>query len=214
MSGRRVTLRHGAKGRKGETPAMWLSPGIVPGSSIASIGMGWLMSNIAANAGLGWQPETIRDLLTPDRLRSYLASCGQDLNRALALYEWNLTASAAVMQTTAMVEVIVRNALDAELVSWATRRGSASWLDAVSLDVRGYADIDRARGLKAGSNAMGVRDIERHNPQPVGAWQQVRAERAHRGDDAPALLMEMAGSLKSVTAGTARNQHRLHVDLL
>jgi len=66
------------------------------------------MSNIAANSGLGWQPETIRDLLTADRLRSYLASCGQDLDRALALYEWNLTASSAIMQTTAMVEVIIR----------------------------------------------------------------------------------------------------------
>ena len=49
--------------------------------------------------------------------------CGQDLERALALYEWNLTASSAVMQTTAMVEVIVRNSLDARLVFRPRRRG-------------------------------------------------------------------------------------------
>lgn len=193
MSGRRVTLRHGAKGRKGETPAMWLSPGIVPGSSIASIGMGWLMSNIAANAGLGWQPETIRDLLTPDRLRSYLASCGQDLNRALALYEWNLTASAAVMQTTAMVEVIVRNALDAELVSWATRRGSASWLDAVSLDVRGYADIDRARLRATGNGRFAPTHGKVIAELNFGFWRYLTAQRYHASLWVPALHQAFPG---------------------
>ena len=44
-----------------------------------------------------WQLETIRDLLTAERLRSYLESCDQDLDRALALYEWNLTASSALL---------------------------------------------------------------------------------------------------------------------
>ena len=88
------------------------------------------MSNTAANGSRAWQPETIRDLLTVDRLSSYLASCEQDLDRALELYEWNLTASAAVMQTAAMVEVVVRNALDDQLVAWASDRGTQSWLDA------------------------------------------------------------------------------------
>lgn len=60
------------------------------------------MSNDAALPSRRWSPEVIRDLLTTDRLRSYLVSCDQDLDRALRLYEWNLTASAAVMQTTAM----------------------------------------------------------------------------------------------------------------
>jgi hypothetical protein len=80
------------------------------------------MSNDAARPGRAWDLETIRDLLTADRLRSYLASCDQDLDRALRLYEWNLTAAAAVMQTTAMVEVIVRNAVDRQLVVWAHAR--------------------------------------------------------------------------------------------
>lgn len=53
------------------------------------------MSNAAANAQREWRPETIRDLLTADRLTSYLDSCGDDLYRALELYEWNLAASAA-----------------------------------------------------------------------------------------------------------------------
>lgn len=78
-----------------------------------------------------WRPETIRDLLTADRLPSYLESSNQELERAIELYEWNLTASAAVMQTTAMVEVVVRNALDVELVPCASGRGVHSWLDAV-----------------------------------------------------------------------------------
>lgn len=90
-----------------------------------------------------WSIEVIRDLVTTERLRSYLVGCGQDLALALELYEWNLDASAAVMQTTAMVEVIVRNALDAQLVAWAHSR-AAEWPDIVPLDARGRSDLARA----------------------------------------------------------------------
>jgi hypothetical protein len=145
------------------------------------------MSNVAANAGLGWQPETIRDLLTPDRLRSYLASCGQDLDRALTLYEWNLTASSAVMQTTAMVEVIVRNALDARLVSRATRRGSASWLDVVPLDARGYADIDRARFRAAWNGRSALTHGKVIAELNFGFWRYLTAQRYHASLWVPAL---------------------------
>ena len=37
----------------------------------------------AGSTSHAWRPETIRDLLTADRLRSYLRSCDQDLDRAL-----------------------------------------------------------------------------------------------------------------------------------
>lgn len=104
------------------------------------------MPNTAANADREWRPETIRDLLTADRLTSYLDSCGQDLDRSLALYEWNLAASAAVLQTTAMVEVIVRNAFDTQLVAWATRRGATKWLDVIPVDTKGgHEDLRRRR---------------------------------------------------------------------
>lgn len=57
-----------------------------------------------------------------------------------------MAASAAVMEMTSMVEVIVRNALDAALTGWAsTRAPGTSWLDLADLDDRGREDVAKAR---------------------------------------------------------------------
>ncbi len=145
------------------------------------------MSKAAASTGRDWQPETIRDLLTADRLRSYLDSCGQDLERALVLYEWNLTASSAVLQTTAMVEVIVRNALDTQLVTWASRRGAASWLDVLPLDARGRADIDRARDRATRSGRTTLTHGKVVAELNFGFWRYLTAQRYHASLWVPAL---------------------------
>jgi hypothetical protein len=85
-------------------------------------------------------------LITPDRLNSYLTAAGGDLRRVLALYDWNTRASAAVLATSAMVEVIVRNALDVSLQRWADqRRGGGDWLDVAPLDAQGQSDVVKAR---------------------------------------------------------------------
>jgi len=85
-------------------------------------------------------------LITRGRLGSYLTAAGGDLRRALALYDWNTRASAAVLATSAMVEVIVRNALDVSLQQWADqRRGGGDWLDVAPLDAQGRADVLKAR---------------------------------------------------------------------
>lgn len=145
------------------------------------------MSKDAADGGRSWQPETIRDLLTADRLRSYLVSCDQDLSRALELYEWNLTASAAIMQTAATVEVVVRNALDAKLVAWASGRGQRPWFDAVPLDSRGRADIDKARdratnyGRARSTHGKVVAELS------FGFWRYLTAQRYHTSLWVPAL---------------------------
>lgn len=47
--------------------------------------------------------------------RVWTCGGGDDVEAAFALYEWNMTASAAVMHTTGMVEVVVRNATDRAL---------------------------------------------------------------------------------------------------
>jgi hypothetical protein len=68
------------------------------------------------------------------------------LEGALALYDWNTRAAAAVLASSAMVEVIVRNSLDRSLQRWADRRrGGIDWLDAVPLDAQGAADVVKAR---------------------------------------------------------------------
>ena len=93
-----------------------------------------------------WQEATIRDLLTAERLQSYLSASSGDLSRALSLYEWNTRAAGAVIQTVALAEVLVRNTLDHGLAVWAAQRpGNLSWFDLVPLDVRGMHDIHEAR---------------------------------------------------------------------
>jgi hypothetical protein len=95
----------------------------------------------------GSEPDlmAVAELITAARLSSYLTASGGDLGRALALYDWNTRASAAVLATSAMLEVIVRNSLDQNLQRWADRRrGGIDWLDAASLDAQGRADVERA----------------------------------------------------------------------
>lgn len=87
----------------------------------------------------------LSELLTAERLGSYLRWSRGDVETAFALYEWNMTASAAVMHTTGMVEVVVRNAMDRALQGLSDRRGWSSWFDAAPLDKRGRADVQKAR---------------------------------------------------------------------
>lgn len=89
--------------------------------------------------------QALSDLLTAERLGSFLRWSGGNVEAAFALYEWNMTASAAVMHTTGMVEVVVRNSMDRALQDMAQVRGWSSWFDRAPLDQRGRADIRKAR---------------------------------------------------------------------
>lgn len=89
--------------------------------------------------------ETLRRLLTNERLGSYMKAADGDLDGAFDLYEWNIDASSAVLSVSAMVEVVLRNALDAQLDDLAQRKGWSDWLDEVPLDPRGQKDIVTAR---------------------------------------------------------------------
>ncbi|MDQ1711442.1 MAG: hypothetical protein QOE45_892 [Frankiaceae bacterium] len=93
-----------------------------------------------------WDYRVIRDRLTAERLGSYLAATADDLDRAFDLYEWNMAASAGVLTTVAMVEVVVRNALDATLREWALRQSAPGpWFDLAPLDEHGREDMTKAR---------------------------------------------------------------------
>ncbi|WP_267419460.1 MULTISPECIES: hypothetical protein [unclassified Curtobacterium] len=90
--------------------------------------------------------DALRTLVTPSRLRSYVDAT-PDLHSALTLYEWNMRASASVMELVGIVEVVTRNALDRELATWARRRHpDSTWLDQVPLDPQGRSDLVKARG--------------------------------------------------------------------
>lgn len=93
-----------------------------------------------------WSYAELRRLLTSERLSSYFADTDGSDQRAFELYEWNMAASAAVLELTSMVEVIVRNALDAALTGWAeAKHPGSSWFDTAPLDARAVADISKAR---------------------------------------------------------------------
>lgn len=51
-------------------------------------------------------------LVTGERLGSYVRAGGGVVD-AFRLYEWNMRATASVMELTGMADVLVRNALDA-----------------------------------------------------------------------------------------------------
>lgn len=115
-------------------------PVIVPGSS---------PTIIPGRARHHGPPETDRarliPLLTAERLGSYLAVAG-NVDDAIKLYEWNMAASASVMELTGVVEVVLRNALDRELQRWvATKHPGDSWFDRAPLDAQGHADLEKAR---------------------------------------------------------------------
>lgn len=65
----------------------------------------------------GALPARVRHITTP-RLAPYLAAVGGCTERALALYEWNVSASAAVYEVLHRFEVGLRNAIDPRLCAW------------------------------------------------------------------------------------------------
>jgi len=167
------------------------------------------MSNGPVHARAGWTAQTICNLLTMARLDSYLASSGNDIGRALALYEWNLTASAAVMQTTAIAEVVVRNALDAQLVTWAAARGLGTWLDVIPLDRRGRADtakaVERATNFGRRDRTHGKVVAELN----LGFWRYLTAQRYHASLWVPALHRAFPGGDRDLR--TRRRQVERHL---
>lgn len=87
------------------------------------------------------------DLVTRERMGSYLSAVHGDLELAFARYEWNIEASASVIGLSSVVEVVVRNAIDRELTAWAERVHGvgASWFDQAPLDPKGRRDLENAR---------------------------------------------------------------------
>lgn len=122
-----------------------------------------------------WDPRALRRLLTPERLSSYTDATGGQLEAALALYDWNTAAASAVLTTTAMVEVVVRNSFDAQLVAWATRRRAGDWFDAAPLDEQGRRDLRtaRTRAAKRGPEVHGRVVAE----LTFGFWRYLSASR-------------------------------------
>ncbi|APE37747.1 hypothetical protein BOX37_31695 [Nocardia mangyaensis] len=133
-----------------------------------------------------WRAEVVADLLSHQRLSSYLAVT-PDLDSALALYEWNSDASAAVFALIARTEVLTRNAMDGALARWSNRRHrTAEWFDHVPLDRRGDADLAEAR-----RRCSRCRTAEAHGKViaelSFGFWRYLATSRYHASIWVPGL---------------------------
>ena len=60
----------------------------------------------------------VTDHITGARFATYLALTGGDTRRALSLYRWNIEMSGALQEALSVVEVFLRNAMDAQLRAW------------------------------------------------------------------------------------------------
>lgn len=93
-----------------------------------------------------WDPHVTLELLSTERMTTYLTACNGQLNDAFALYQRNLDIAAALQRMTAMVEVVTRNAIDRQLSEWMLRKNEArDWFDLTILDQRAQHDIRTAR---------------------------------------------------------------------
>lgn len=73
---------------------------------------------------------TLEERLGVARLRPYRQVVGGNLEPALALYAWNTLAAGAFFEDLGHLEVVLRNALHAELTTWhANSRRPGHWYD-------------------------------------------------------------------------------------
>lgn len=105
--------------------------------------------------GHTWDTEVMLQLLSEERMGTYLTAANGNLDDAFALYNRNIEIAAALQGMTAMVEVVTRNAIDQALTEWNKRKQpDTDWFDLEVLDGRAKKDIAtaRQRALRSGKS--------------------------------------------------------------
>lgn len=100
--------------------------------------------------------------LSSGRLEIYLSATRNDLDRALALYDWNSRVTAACLQDIGHLEVLIRNRYDAELLNY-----SANWSSETDLLWEQETGFESARLVQRGSNnysKKSLREALKHAP--------------------------------------------------
>lgn len=95
------------------------------------------------------------------RLDPYLEETDGDERAALALYQWNIQLTAAFQELLSVVEVVLRNTMDAELQKWNNRRLGVdqSWLlEAPAAPLRSLSQGKRLSALDQAQKAATKRD--------------------------------------------------------
>lgn len=117
-----------------------------------------------------------------ERLAPYVHACAGLPSRAVDLYSWNAEVAAALWRTLGHVEVLLRNAVNGQLVGWSTRTYDESrWYLAFShlFDWRTQGDIDEARrrATRTGRSETVGRVVAELN---FGFWRYLVASRYDR----------------------------------
>lgn len=111
------------------------------------------MAEEAASDMISWAERW----LSADRFAPYLAACGGDCERALRLYEWNISLGQVLIRDVAHLEVALRNAYDRVLLEhW---RGESHWLFDENSPVR--------RPILRRSGAGKMRDVNLVNRRAI-----------------------------------------------
>ena len=106
---------------------------------------------------------TIASRLTHDRLGSYLATTGHDLDAALSLYDWNIRVSGSFHEDIGRIEVVFRNTIDAALVAYgSSRQWPTVWYRRSQLFPGKHGDRTRKIILSAQTRAREHRGKEVH----------------------------------------------------
>jgi hypothetical protein len=108
------------------------------------------MTPDANHAGQPKDGPWLEQWLSAPRLQRYLDEAGQNRIKALALYDWNARASAAVLRDLAHFEVALRNAYDRALTG-ATPPGYAHWTFAATVVFPPLYRTKRARDRASSS---------------------------------------------------------------
>lgn len=176
-------------------------PGIVPGSSEGDYTEG--VAGLPATDDHEVDYRRLEKLLTEERLGSYYRAASGDRDAAFALYEWNIEASASAVSLSAMVEVVLRNALDRAMSALGEAKGWSEWLDAAPLDDRARKDVGQARlrarrGGRAATRGHVVAELN------LGFWRFLMSRRYLTSLWIPALDRAFPGA-----DGDARTNQRV-----
>lgn len=120
--------------------------------------------------GTDWREKVI-NALSAARMLPYLERSANNQKQALQLYQWHGELTASVQTVLGNTEVILRNAIDAQLQTWTTANlpGARSWLlDQPAAPLRSLSAAKRKDALRRANKQATERptDHRRHN-QPV-----------------------------------------------
>jgi hypothetical protein len=122
-------------------------------------------------------------MLSAPRLGTYLAACGNDLEKGMRLYSWNIEASAAMWGGLSVLEVCLRNALNQQLASMT---GQPDWWNATGLGLHFEQEDAIRQAVKAARQAKTPLGQVVSNLM-LGFWTSLLANRYHQRLWVPAL---------------------------